>query len=293
MEEIQKKELKGIEKIRSMAISDNNMKKLIENYFQGEFSNKSDISRVKLLVNDVCLALEKTEKIDIESKDAIERAFKIIRTAVRLDLELNPNRKFAYIIPKNGMPTLEISYLGFLNIISKSGEIRDIYADVVYEDETKNEDGTCNFNIKQGGLRKLEHSPSFLEDSQRVRCEHDKIIGSYSVIIKKDGVECPIFMPKKEVEEARKASKSDTNSPTSPWQKWKIEMYKKVAIKRGIKTELAIITNDKRLVIANEIDDAQYKGEVKYVNEEGVIETETIEEDNNKNDLLDDCINNK
>jgi len=286
MDEIQKKEPRGIEKIRSMAISDNSMKKLIENYFQGEFSNKNDIARVKLLVNDVCIALEKTEKIDIESKEAIERAFKIIRTSVRLDLELNPDRKFAYIVPRGGLPTLEISYLGFLNIIYKSGEIQDIYADVVYEDETD------NFSFKSGGIRELVHFPKILFESQRTKGEHNKIVGAYSIIIKKDGTKCPVLMSISELNQARKASKSNTESPDSVWSKWKPEMYKKVVIKRGVKTELATITNDKRLIMANEIDNAQYEGEVRYVNEEGDVEAEIIEENNNKtNDLLDKCIN--
>lgn len=133
-------------------------------------------------------------------------------------LSLNPVLKHAYLVPRDGVCTLDISYMGLCHLAELSGAIRYVRADVVREGD--------NF-VWKGLDDKPEHSVEnpFSEDDR-------PIIGVYCYAYTSDGHYLAGKMSKKEIETVRKTSKAP-NSPA--WRDWYGEMAKKSIIKRESK----------------------------------------------------------
>ena len=55
--------------------------------------------------------------------------------AVSLNLPINKQMGFAYIIPYNNVPTFQIGYKGYIQLCMRSGIYRTIHTDAVYEGE--------------------------------------------------------------------------------------------------------------------------------------------------------------
>jgi phage RecT family recombinase len=70
--------------------------------------------------------LQKCDPISI-----LESVVNIARTS----LSLNPALRLAYLIPRKGKCTLEISYMGMIKLLRDSGAIQHIEAFIVFEDE--------------------------------------------------------------------------------------------------------------------------------------------------------------
>lgn len=142
----------------------------------------------------------------------------------RLNLTLNPALKLAYLIPRDSKSVLEVSYMGLISILKKSGGCKYIDAFVVYQDEE------FNFNPAMGTLH---HVPYFAvtETEQKNR----KIIGVYSRAILSTNENVYCFMPMWEIDKVRNVSKNK-GEKWSAWNLWEEEMIKKTVIKRHFKT---------------------------------------------------------
>lgn len=57
--------------------------------------------------------------------------------AATLDLPINPNLGFAYIVPYKGSAQFQMGYKGFIQLAIRSGQYETIHASDVYEDELK------------------------------------------------------------------------------------------------------------------------------------------------------------
>lgn len=141
----------------------------------------------------------------------------------RAKITLNPAMRLAYLIPRKNVATLDISYMGFITILKKSGGCKYIDATCVYLDEA------FQYNPAEGTLT---HTPYFAlsEAEQKSR----KIIGCYSraVLPSNDVVFC--YMPFWEIEKVKRFSEG-SDAKWSAWQNWEEEMIKKTVIKRHFK----------------------------------------------------------
>lgn len=141
----------------------------------------------------------------------------------RAKITLNPALRLAYLIPRKNVATLDISYMGFITILKKSGGCKYIDATCVYVDEE------FQFNPAEGTLK---HTPYFAmtEVEQKTR----KIIGCYSraVLTTNETVFC--YMPFWEIEKVKRFSEG-SEAKWSAWQNWEEEMIKKTVIKRHFK----------------------------------------------------------
>ncbi|MGL5428264.1 MAG: recombinase RecT, partial [Cetobacterium sp.] len=84
---------------------------------------------------------------------------------------------------------LQISYKGMIELLRRSGQLSDIYAYAVYEND--------EFSLEYGLNRSLIHKPNFKE-------ERGEITGFYSVALLKDGTKAFEFMTKTEIFEHEK-----------------------------------------------------------------------------------------
>jgi recombination protein RecT len=136
---------------------------------------------------------------------------------------LNPALRLAYLVPRKGAATLDISYMGLITILKKSGGCKYVDAFIVYQDE--------DFNYNPA-LGTIQHTPHFAttEAEQKAR----KMIGCYSraVLPSNDTVFC--YMPYWEIEKVKRFSEG-SESKWSAWTTWEEEMVKKSVIKRHFK----------------------------------------------------------
>lgn len=125
----------------------------------------------------------------------------------------------AYLIPYKDNVQFQIGYKGMIELLRRSGQLSDIYACEIREND--------DFQITLGLHRDIKHNINFNED-------RGEVVGYYAVAVLKDGANSFEFMTKKQVEEHRdKFSKTSTN--TSPWKTDFDEMAKKTVIKKLLK----------------------------------------------------------
>lgn len=111
--------------------------------------------------------------------------------------------------------TAQRGYQGDLQLARNSGEIADIYAEVVYEKDA--------FKVRKGLDRTIEHEP-YMGDE-----EPGKLTHTYAVAKLKSGEVAWVVLTRRDVER-HKASAFKTDDPKSPWNKHEAEMWKKTAI---------------------------------------------------------------
>ncbi|PKR79204.1 recombinase RecT [Halalkalibacillus sediminis] len=126
-----------------------------------------------------------------------------------------------YLLPfknnKKGITEVQfiIGYKGMIDLARRSGQIQNIYAHSVYEND--------EFDYELGLEPKLDHKP--IMDSNK-----GGFIGAYAVAHFKDGGYQFEFMPKAEIEKRKKRSKA-AGSKYSPWSTDYEEMAKKTVIR--------------------------------------------------------------
>lgn len=123
--------------------------------------------------------------------------------AATLDLPINKQLGFAYIVPYGSEAQFQMGYKGFIQLAIRSGQYKTIHATEVYQDEIKQWDP-------------LRGEIEFTEPSvrrQRDNGEMDKIVGYVAFFRLMNGFEKTIYMTKKQcLNHARRYSKSFGNS---------------------------------------------------------------------------------
>lgn len=122
-----------------------------------------------------------------------------------------------YLIPYGRECQFQIGYKGMIELLRRSGQLKDIYAYSVYEND--------DFEITYGLDRNLIHKPN-LENK-------GNFLGCYCVAILKDDTRAFEYMTKEEIEaHAKKFSKTFGNGP------WKTDfeaMSHKTVVKKMLK----------------------------------------------------------
>lgn len=135
---------------------------------------------------------------------------------------LEPNGKEAAIIPYKGTATYQPMVQGIMKLARNSGEIKDMYSEVVYE---------CDqFEISHGLDRELTHIPDLTHQDYG---EDSKVIGAYAVYVLKDGTKSFQYMTKKQIEKRHAVSKQKAGGI---WDKWYAEKCKVTVMKSLLKT---------------------------------------------------------
>lgn len=132
-------------------------------------------------------------------------------------LGLEPDGRKAHLIPYGNQCTLIIDYKGLVDLARRSGEIADIHADIVCENDI--------FEYSYGSDGKLIHKPSLLQD-------RGKVIAAYSFVRLKDNSSSYEVMKIDEIDAIRKRSKAKDNGP---WKTDWNEMAKKTVFRRHSK----------------------------------------------------------
>lgn len=120
---------------------------------------------------------------------------------------------------------LQIGYRGFLTLARRSGEVSNVYSELVFECD--------HFAVQLGTAKQLHHVPNYeAEGRGEVYEDSSELIGlrgAYAVVIYKDGAVDFEYMPLAELNRIRSSSKAADNGP---WVTHPAEMYRKCPIRK-------------------------------------------------------------
>lgn len=139
-----------------------------------------------------------------------------------IGLSLIPSLGLAYLVPRKNEICLDISYLGLIKLAQASGGIKEVKAELVFQNDTFSINGAFN-----------EPTHRFSPFSER-----GKLVGAYVVARTSTNSFLTTVMDIKEILEIRDSSESYKNEKTrnySPWVKHEGEMIKKTVIRRAYK----------------------------------------------------------
>lgn len=186
--------------------------------------------------------------------------------AAQLGLEPNTSLGQAYLIPYGNDVQFQLGYKGLIDLAYRSGEVKTIIAQIVYEND--------EFDFEYGLNPKLYHKPA---KSNRGKAEW--VYAVFKLVNGGEGFE--VMSIEDVIKHGKKYSKSFNRGP---WQDNPEEMYKKTLIKRVLK--YAPLKSD--FVKAVQSDDQVVKFEKPEEEDTAipadylVVETEDIDEGENK-----------
>lgn len=132
-------------------------------------------------------------------------------------LEPNTSLGQAYVIPYGDKAQFQISYKGLIELAHRSGQLKDISAHIVYENDT--------FEYELGLEPKLKHIPAMKDRGE--------IIGAYAVYHLNSGGYGFEFMSVEDINRHR--NKYSKTKYGSPWETAWEEMAKKTVVKKALK----------------------------------------------------------
>jgi len=183
-------------------------------------------------------ALEKNDYlVTVAQKNPISLKNAVSNVAA-IGLTLNPAQKLAYLTPIDGRIELFVSYMGYINLATRSGSISHANVGLVYE----------NDDFQMMGI---SEEPIHKRDPFSV--ERGKIVGGYCCVKLPSGDYMTTTMTIKEFDKIQMISKAKNG----PWKSWPDEMRKKTVIKRASK--LWPSAKDNRLAEAINMSN-QYEG---------------------------------
>ena len=179
-----------------------------------------------------------------------------------------------YLIPYGRECQFQIGYKGMIELLRRSGQLKDIYAYSVYEND--------DFEITYGLDRNLIHKPNLANKGN--------FLGCYCVAILKDDTRAFEYMSKEEIEaHAKKFSKTFGNGP------WKTDfeaMSHKTVVKKMLKwlpLSVEFLENVEKDDKSFKVADTKNTEDIEIIENNGdIINAETgefIEEAGEKDDI--------
>ncbi|HHO9537161.1 TPA: recombinase RecT [Escherichia coli] len=185
-----------------------------------------------------------------------------------IGISLNPASKLAYLVPRDGMVCLDISYMGLLHIAQSAGVIKWGQCKLVH----------ANDQYETLGLDKApahKYAPFATPD------ERGPVIGGYCTVKTADGDYLTEEMSYAEIEEIRKVSKAGS-SVKGPWVNFWSEMARKTIVKRAYKYWPRADRLDNAVDVLNETEGVFTEPVMAYTPESEVIQSE----ENAKQELI-------
>lgn len=176
------------------------------------------------------LALVGDDKLSAITLNNPSSAMLALHRVAALGLDPSPGAKQVYFIPRGNEVTLNISYIGYMELMKRSGNIERIEADVLYENDDVDFTADGVPTIIAGGAG-AERKARFL--GQAVR---GNPIAAYAYARYKDGTRSNVIIADVDrIKRAREASESwkrdrKNNTSYSPWNNDPAAMIRKTAI---------------------------------------------------------------
>ena len=185
-----------------------------------------------------------------------------------IGISLNPASKLAYLVPRDGMVCLDISYMGLLHIAQSAGVIKWGQCKLVHASDQYETLG-------------LDKAPAHKYAPFATPDDRGPVIGGYCTVKTADGDYLTEEMSYAEIEEIRKVSKAGS-SVKGPWVNFWSEMARKTIVKRAYKYWPRADRLDNAVDVLNETEGVFTEPVMAYTPESEVIESE----ENAKQELI-------
>lgn len=189
----------------------------VRDSFNGALTDKSIVFEAEAQFAIQALSSDFAMKIAMSNRQSVIDA---VTNVAAIGISLNPARKQAYLVPRDGKICLDISYMGLIDIAVSSGSIKWAQANAVYAHD-------------EFILRGFDEPPihNFKPFGDR-----GDVVGVYCVVKTAEGDYLTHTMSRDEVYAIRdRASQSFRGGKSSPWKTDEIEMIKKTCIKQAYK----------------------------------------------------------
>lgn len=163
-------------------------------------------------------AIQLLQKNDYLAKTAIANpvsAQNAIINVAAIGITLNPASKLAYLVPRDGMVCLDISYMGLLHLAQSTGAILWGQCKLVHESDTYESNG-------------LDMAPTHKYNAFG---ERGSIVGGYCTVKTPAGDYLTEEMSLAEI----KATEATSKAKNGPWKNFWEEMARKTIVKRASK----------------------------------------------------------
>jgi recombination protein RecT len=180
----------------------------------------------KIAIIDNLVHFEREGKFAVQIISASEYLPKCSTASIRnaitnvaaVGLTLNPAMKLAYLVPRDGLCCLDISYIGLKKLATDTGSVLDAAAEIVRAND--------KFEYNGPYAPPTHKFDPFDNDEQR-----GEIRGVYVWAKLHNGIDRIETLDMDEI----KKIKSKSKAKSGPWQEWFEEMVKKAAMKRASK----------------------------------------------------------
>ncbi len=175
------------------------------------FEREAGFAIQALTANDYAMGMA------VKNKQSVINA---VTNIAAIGISLNPSKRQAYLVPRDGKICLDISYMGLMDLAMSTGSILWAQAELVYE-----QDGFALNGFDKPPTH--QYNP-FAKD-------RGAIVGVYVVVKTPDGDYLTDCMSKDEIDAIMNRSQSVKSGKSSPWKTDYGEMAKKTVVKRAYK----------------------------------------------------------
>lgn len=205
-------------------------------------------------------AIQLFQKNDFLAKTAIGNpisAQNAIINVAAIGISLNPASKLAYLVPRDGMVCLDISYMGLLHIAQAAGVIKWGQCKLVHANDTYEPVG-------------LDRAPMHKYNAFGTPEERGPVVGGYCTVKTADGDYLTEEMSLAEI----KATEATSKAKNGPWAKFWNEMARKTIVKRASKYWPRAERMDRATDMLNEHEGIFSEPVMGYVPEEKIVQDE-------------------
>ncbi|MBA7475655.1 hypothetical protein ES707_11027 [subsurface metagenome] len=136
-------------------------------------------------------------------------------------LTLNPVLRLGYLVPFGGKLFFQSSYMGKIEILMRTGVVKNIWVNLVYENDL--------FQMKDGDAREIIHTPEPFKP-------RGKVIGGYWVAVLQSDEKMMGTMTRERIDEIKSRSEAVKSGKGSPWDTDFEEMAKKTIVNNAFKS---------------------------------------------------------
>ncbi|WP_312990867.1 recombinase RecT [Atlantibacter hermannii] len=202
-------------------------------------------------------AIQLFQKNDYLAKTAISNptsAQNAIINVAAIGITLNPASKLAYLVPRDGMVCLDISYMGLLHLAQSAGSIKWGQCKLVYANDTYESNG-------------LDTAPTHKYNAFG---ERGAVVGGYCTVKTADGDYLTEEMSLAEI----KATEATSKAKNGPWKNFWEEMARKTIVKRASKYWPKATRLDNAIHLLNEDEGIYQEPVMPHIPDEDVQESE-------------------
>lgn len=175
------------------------------------FEREAGFAIQTLTANDYAMSMA------VKNKQSVINA---VTNIAAIGISLNPAKRQAYLVPRDGKICLDISYMGLMDLAMSTGSILWAQAELVYEQDA--------FALNGFDKPPTHQYNPFAKD-------RGSIVGVYVVVKTADGDYLTDCMSKDEIDSIMNRSQSVKSGKSSPWKTDYGEMAKKTVVKRAYK----------------------------------------------------------